>query len=169
MRQLIEDLLAYSRVARRPAEFALTDCQAICARAIEGLRAAIEESAAVVTYGPLPALLADPARLSQLFSNLIGNALKFRAEQPPHVHISADRKGSEWLFAVRDNGIGIDPAHAEKIFEIFQRLHGKQQYPGTGVGLALCKMIVQSHGGRIWVESQPGQGATFYFTLPARS
>ncbi|HYM38510.1 MAG TPA: ATP-binding protein [Nitrospiraceae bacterium] len=166
MKQLIDDLLTYSRIARRAPEFAPTDCQSVYQRSLENLHAAVQESGARVTCDPLPAVVGDESRLGQLFTNLIGNAIKFRGQSPPQVHVSARQRDSEWVFSVHDNGIGIDPAHAEQIFEIFQRLHGKDEYPGTGLGLAVCKKIVESHGGRIWVESEPGRGATFCFTIP---
>jgi light-regulated signal transduction histidine kinase (bacteriophytochrome) len=121
-----------------------------------------------VTFDPLPTVKADPTQLVQLFQNLIGNALKFRKkEEPPRVHVSARREGEEWVVSVRDNGIGIKPEYHEKIFVIFQRLHTRQKHPGTGIGLALCKRIVERHGGRVWVESEEGKGATFSFTIPA--
>jgi two-component system, chemotaxis family, sensor kinase Cph1 len=119
-----------------------------------------------VTHDLLPTVVADDTQLTQLFQNLISNAIKFRGDQPPRVHLSAARNENEWVFAVRDNGIGVDPEYADRIFVIFQRLHTSADYPGTGIGLALCKKIVERHGGRIWVDSHPGQGATFYFTLP---
>ena len=133
---------------------------------IAALSAPIAETGARVTYGELPTVLADATQLGQLFQNLIGNALKFCTGVTPEITISAERAGGEWLFRVRDNGIGIDPAYAERIFIIFQRLHSRDEYPGTGIGLAICKKIVERHGGCIRVASQPGQGATFTFSLP---
>ena len=245
MRGLINDLLAYSRLGTRGKDFELTDCEAVFERVIANLKTAIEESGAVMTHDALPAVMADDAQLGQLFQNLIENAIKFRNEAPPHIHVSAtsiaecgnvlkplgamrnaecgmnrmqntecgecsqaDRRnvlkptgamrneglvqsnvlnsalrnpcpvkreayftGAQsafedgWLFSVRDNGIGIDQEYAERIFEIFQRLHTREEYPGTGIGLAICKKIVDRHGGHIWVESEPGKGSTFYFTI----
>ena len=127
---------------------------------------AIEESSAVITHDPLPTVLADPTQLGQVLLNLVGNAIKFRGDEPPVIRVGATRADDEWSFSVRDNGIGIDPQHAGRVFVIFQRLHGRKDYPGSGIGLAICKKIVERHGGRIWLESQPGQGATFYFTIP---
>jgi PAS domain S-box-containing protein len=168
MQALINDLLAYSRVGTRAVEFAPTDCNAVVDQVIADLGAAIEDQRAVVTRGDLPTVQADTMQLSQLFQNLIGNAIKFHGERPPRVDVAAERQGQDWLFAVRDNGIGIDPEYADRIFIIFQRLHSRAEYPGTGIGLAICKKIVERHGGRIWLESKVGEGTTFYFTLPAK-
>ena len=174
MQRLINDLLAYSRVGTRGKPFETTYCEVVIDQALDNLRLAIEKSGAVITHDPLPTVMADDAQLAQLFQNLIGNAIKFHGDQPPRIHVSA-QKTSEvsetsevWQFSVRDNGIGIDPQYYERIFVIFQRLHGKEEYPGTGIGLAVCKRIVERHGGRIWVESEPGEGSTFYFTIPTR-
>ncbi len=165
MQTLIKDLLAYSRVGTYGKTFKPTDCKAAFNRTLTNLQAAIEESSAVVTHDPLPILMADASQLVQLFQNLIGNAIKFRSEEPPRVHISAEQKGNEWIFSVQDNGIGIDPKYTKDIFTIFQRLDSSRNYSGTGIGLALCKKIVERHGGRIWVDSEQGRGSTFYFTI----
>ena len=167
MQTLINDLLAYSRVGTLGKEFEPTDCAAVFDLALANLKMAIEESGAVVIHGPLPTVMADKLQFGQLLQNLIGNALKYHGAEPPRVHVAAEQKGNEWVFSVRDNGIGIDPQYADRIFVIFQRLHTREEYSGTGIGLAICKKIVERHGGRIWVESQLGSGATFYFTIPA--
>ena len=167
MQRLINDLLIYSRLGTRGKEFAPVDTDAVLAEVLADLAAAIEEGGAAVTHDPLPTVQGDPSQLGQLFLNLVANAIKFRGEAAPRVHVSARREGAEWLFSVRDNGIGIAPEYTDRIFVIFQRLHNRTEYPGTGIGLAICKKIVERHGGRIWLESQPGQGATFFFTLPA--
>jgi PAS domain S-box-containing protein len=167
MQKLISDLLAYSRVGTRGKEFAPTDCERVLGGVLADVRTSVEESGAVITHDPLPTLVVDGSQLGQVFQNLIGNAIKFRNEKPPHIHISAQRDDGQWVFSVRDNGIGIDPKYAERIFVIFQRLHNREDYPGTGIGLAVCKKVVERHGGRIWVESKPGDGATFYFTISA--
>ena len=168
MQELIKDLLEYSQVGTKSKEFKPADCSLILNKAISNLKVSIEENGAVVTHDSLPIVMADTSQLSSLFQNLIGNAINFRASEAPGIHISAQRKGDEWLFSVSDNGIGIDPKFADKIFDVFQRLHSSEEYPGTGIGLAICKKIVEHHGGRIWVESEPGKGATFYFTIPER-
>lgn len=166
LQTLIRDLLSYSRVGRT----ALTSERIgldECARAsLDNLRAALEENTASVEIGPLPTVQGQRSQLIQLFQNLIGNAVKYHGEDPPQVRISAERCGDEWLFAVQDNGIGIDPRFHEQVFELLRRLHSRSEYSGTGIGLAICKKIVENHGGRIWVESEAGRGATFWFTLP---
>jgi len=166
MKQLIHDLLELSRVSTRAKPFALTNLATVFASAVANLQPTVQESGALVSCGPLPTILADATQMTQLLQNLLGNALKFRSQQRLEIHVAAESQQGQWLFSVRDNGIGIDPQFTERIFVIFQRLHTRQEYPGTGLGLALCKKIVERHGGRIWVESQPGQGATFYFTIP---
>ena len=167
MQQLIADLLTFSRVGTRGAPLVPTGMQAVYESALASLRAALDESNATVTSDPLPTVVADAGQLAQLLTNLLGNALKFRGDLPPHVHVSARRAGRMWTITVQDNGIGIAPEYFERVFVIFQRLHSREEYPGTGVGLAICKRIVERHGGRIWVESTPAQGARFSFTLPA--
>jgi light-regulated signal transduction histidine kinase (bacteriophytochrome) len=166
MKQLIEDLLAYSRVGTKGADFRTVSASDALRRALFNLRTGIEEAGAVVTHDPLPMLPADEVQLTQLLQNLIGNALKFRSPSVPRIHVSTKQKDHEWEFEVRDNGIGIEPQYFERIFMVFQRLHNKGEYPGTGIGLAICKKVVERHGGRIWVESRPGAGSSFYFTLP---
>jgi PAS domain S-box-containing protein len=167
MQRLIEDLLAYSRAGARGVALAQTDTNAALEAALTSLKLRIDESKASVTHDPLPTVLADAGQLEHLFLNLISNALKFRGAEPLRVHISAARDDGGWRFGVRDNGIGIDPQYFERIFVIFQRLHSREQYSGTGIGLAIAKKIVQRHGGRIGLESEPGRGTTFFFTLPA--
>jgi PAS domain S-box-containing protein len=167
MWNLVNDLLTYSRVGMRNNELEPTDSDTILAQSVNDLKVAIEESGALVTHDPLPVVMADRSQLEQLFRNLIGNAIKFRGSEPPCVHISASRNGNGWTFSVRDNGIGIAPEYSDRIFVIFQRLHSREKYAGTGIGLAVCKKIVERHGGRIWVKSDLGKGATFYFILPA--
>jgi PAS domain S-box-containing protein len=168
MKELIDDLLEFARVGTRGKPFTPTDCVVVFDHVLAYLRPAILERGARVTRGSLPTVLADATQLTQVLQNLVGNALKYCGPRPPEVHVTAERLEGLWRFAVRDNGIGIDPQFAERIFVIFQRLHTRDEYAGTGIGLALCKKIVERHGGRIWVESQPEQGATFYFTLPDR-
>ena len=166
MQILINDLLAYSRVGTRGEALAPTDTRSVFDVACANLMRAIEDSGAEVTSGELPSVLGDQSQLVQLFQNLLSNAIKFRrSEGPVKVHVGAERRDGEWLFSVRDNGIGMEPQYLERIFIIFQRLHVKGEYSGTGIGLAICKKIVERHGGKIWVESEPGKGSTFYFTL----
>jgi light-regulated signal transduction histidine kinase (bacteriophytochrome) len=167
MSALIKDLLALSRVDFQAKEFAPADLNAELRRTLFNLKTAIEESLAHVTYDSLPVVRGDPILLAHLLQNLITNAIKFRGSRPPEIHIGCEHNGNQWLFSVKDNGIGIDIKYAEKIFLIFQRLHNGQDYPGTGIGLAMCKKIVELHGGKIWMESELGKGSTFYFTLPA--
>lgn len=168
MQQLINDLLEYSRVDANEREFTSTDCEAIFNQVLINLQVAIEENLAEITHDQLPTIVAHPIQLGQVFQNLIGNAIKFRSETTPRIHISAVYNKAAWCFSIRDNGIGIDPEYAERVFVIFQRLHSRGGYAGTGLGLAICKKIIESHRGRIWVESQVGQGATFFFTIPVR-
>jgi two-component system sensor kinase len=167
MRTLIKDLLTYSRVGRTGNPFQSINCNNVVDQALANLSLRIEETEAKVTRDELPAVHGDPTQLLQLFQNLIGNAIKFRGERQPHVHITAEREDSKWLFKIRDNGIGMEPENYERVFLIFQRLHNRESYAGTGIGLAVCKKTVEQHGGQIWVESELGQGSTFYFTLPA--
>ncbi len=166
MQTMIEDLLTFSRLGRAGTQRIAIDCEEVLHKALSNLAGAVEESGAVTHYENLPVVVADPSLLLQLFQNLIGNAIKFRSAEPPRIDMSACKKGNEWVFAVRDNGIGISPEYAENIFAIFRRLHTRQEYPGNGLGLAICKKVVEHHGGRIWVESEPGHGSIFKFTLP---
>jgi len=165
MQVLIKDLLEYSQVSTKGRKLKPMDSSLAVAQALVNLKTAIEESGAVVTHDALPIVMADSSQLSRLFQNLIGNSIKFCREEPPEIHISAKQKENGWVFSIKDNGIGINPQNSERIFAIFQRLHG-YEYPGTGIGLALCRKIVERHGGRIWAESELGKGATFYFTIP---
>jgi len=169
MQKLINDLLSWSRAGARTTPFEPTDCHSVLQEAIANLGIAIRENDATITHDDLPTVLGNPAQVRQLFQNLIGNAIKFRSEQAPRIHVSAEEKENEWVFFVRDNGIGIDPQYKDRIFVIFQRLHSRGDYPGTGIGLAICRKIIQRHGGRIWVESELGKGSTVYFTMPIRA
>ena len=166
MQKLINGLRTYSYVDRRGRPFESTSCDTVLEQALTNRRETIEKSGAVITRESLPIVMADTSQLVQLFEKLIGNAIKYRKEESPRIHISAQQKENEWIFSVQDNGIGIAPDYQECIFVIFQRLHKKEEYSGNGVGLAICKRIVERHGGRIWVESEPGKGSTFYFTIP---
>jgi signal transduction histidine kinase len=166
MQSLIEDLLHLSRVGSEGKSFELLDCHDVLGEALSMLERSISERRAIITHSPLPKLEADRAQLVQLFQNLIDNAIKYCPNETPTVHIEASRAGRNWIFSLKDNGIGLAPDHTERIFQIFQRLHTRDEYPGTGIGLALCKKIVELHGGRIWVESEVGKGSTFRFTIP---
>jgi light-regulated signal transduction histidine kinase (bacteriophytochrome) len=166
MKNLINDLLIYSRVDTQPRDFVLVDYQKALDEAEKFLEVSIKEADASITHDPLPKIKGDEQIIVQLFQNLIGNAIKYRSERQPEIHIGAKRENSHWLFSVRDNGIGIESQYLERIFIIFQRLHDRTQYPGTGIGLAICKKAVELHGGRIWAESEVGKGTTFYFTIP---
>ena len=166
MRDLINDLLNYARVGRQTLSLSRVDCARVLEEALADLAPTLKENQALVIRRDLPVLIADAGRLAQVFRNLITNAVRFRSKEPPRMEVSAERVGDMWSFAVRDNGIGIEPRHHDRIFVIFQRLHGRER-PGTGIGLAICRKIVEMHGGRIWVESELGKGATFRFTLPA--
>lgn len=168
METIINDLLTYSRVGTeaRPPEH--TDCGAVLANVLANLALAIKESGAQVTHATLPVVDVDPSQLTQVFQNLIANAIKFRASQPPCIHISADFHEEVWTLSIADNGIGIDPQYFDRIFEVFERLHTREEYHGNGIGLAICKKIIERHGGRLWVESQPDQGSIFRFSLPTK-
>lgn len=166
MKQLIHDLLEYSRVTTKGKNFNSVDCNKILEVVLKNLRIQIEHNKAVIKSTGLPVIMADDTQMIQLFQNLISNAIKFKQQIPPEIHVSAVLKNNFWLFSFRDNGIGIDPTFRERIFIIFQRLHEKSEYPGTGIGLSVCKKIVQRHGGDIWVESELHKGSTFYFTVP---
>lgn len=169
MQTLIHDLLAFSRVGRQGLTLKNTDCNTVVEAVTRNLQAAIEESGAVITHDGLPVLVADGSQLQQLFQNLIANGIKFRGSDKPVIALRAEQKPGEWLFTVSDNGIGIAPEDAQTVFVIFQRLHTRAEYPGNGIGLSICKKIIEQHGGRIWVESRPGPGTTFKFTLPLAS
>lgn len=166
MQGLINDLLAYSRVGTQGRDFAPFSLEKALDTALKNLQITLAESGAEVTHEPLPQIMGDEGQLVQLLQNLLANALKFRREEAPRLHVSACEKGEELIIGVQDNGIGIEPQYLHRIFIIFQRLYTRQEYAGTGIGLAICKRIVERHEGRIWVESKPGEGSTFYFTLP---
>lgn len=168
MQALIDALLAYSRVTTGASSLVTVDCKDAARRALENLSTAVAESQATVTIADLPTVEGDATQLMQLFQNLIGNALKFRGEEPLHVDVFATHQDGEWRLSVKDNGIGMEPQYLDRIFKIFQRLHTRTEYPGTGIGLAICKKIVERHGGRIWAESTLGSGTTFHFTVPDR-
>jgi light-regulated signal transduction histidine kinase (bacteriophytochrome) len=165
MQTLIRDVLAYSRVDSRSRPFAPTPFLDVFNDAVALLESSIHDAGGKVDCGELPVVMGDRSQLAQLMQNLIGNGLKYHGDQPPHVHVSAERDGNQWTFSVRDNGIGIEPKHHERIFEIFKRLHDQTEYPGTGIGLAVCRRVVTRHGGKIWLESEAGCGSVFHFTL----
>ena len=169
MQRLVQDLLTFSRVGRHGLALESTDCSAVLQTALKNLETAIQESSAIVQHTQLPVLVADSSQMAQVFQNLIGNAIKFHGSEPPRIRVSAEISGKEWVFSVADRGIGIAPEHAESVFEVFRRLHTDAEYPGNGIGLSICKKIVEQHGGRIWVESEVGYGSTFRFTLPTKT
>ena len=166
MKDLIDDLLTFSRLNTEAKEFELIDLENALGDVLLNLKASIEENNVTITHDLLPIIKVDSSQIRQLFQNLITNAIKFHDKEPPKIHISAEDSGKEWLFCVRDNGIGIDRENQEKIFNVFNRLHTREEYEGTGIGLSIAKRIVNRHGGQIWVESEPGKGANFYFTIP---
>ena len=167
MQGLIQDLLAYSRSGSSSKAVRKISSESALSEALRNLHATIEESGAIVTHDALPSIITDDTQLALVFQNLVGNGIKYRGVEVPRVHITATKNGGkEWIFSVRDNGLGIEPQYFERIFILFQRLHGRQEFKGTGIGLAICKKIVERLGGRIWVESQPEEGSTFYFSLP---
>jgi len=169
MQKLVQDLLAFSRVGRQGMALESTDCNTVLEVALSNLKVAIQESGAVIRHGLLPVVMADVSQLVQVFQNLIGNAIKFRGSQPTLIQVNAEATAKEWIFSVRDNGIGIAPQQTENVFVIFRRLHTRAEYPGNGIGLSICKKIVEQHGGRIWVTSEPGCGSNFQFTLPIKA
>ena len=169
MQKLIDDLLEYSRVSSRGQKFEVCDCNRILEEVMANLQGVIHKNKASLSYSLMPVVMGDNSQLVQLFQNLISNAIKYHGDEPPVIEITSLNQNEYWLFAVRDNGIGIDPKYFSRIFQIFQRLHTQEAYSGTGIGLAICQKILARHGGKIWVESELGQGATFYFTLPQRS
>ncbi len=167
MQSLIKDLLSYSRAGRDGAAVELVDMNEVFEHSVHGLAKLIEETDAGVTKGNLPSVMGDPTQFSQVMQNLIENSIKYRSDAKPIIHVSAEKKSNKWVFAVHDNGIGFDPQHSERIFQVFQRLNRRDENAGSGIGLAVAKKIVERHGGNIWAESTPGQGATFFFALPA--
>jgi signal transduction histidine kinase len=169
MQKLVQDLLAFSRVGRQGLALENTDCNVALQEALKNLEAAIQESAAMVEPAQLPLLVADSSQVVQVFQNLIGNAIKFRGSEPPLIRVGAELIGKEWVFSVADNGIGIAPEHGDSVFVVFRRLHTRAEYPGNGIGLSICKKIIEQHGGRIWVESEVGHGSTFRFALPSKT
>jgi light-regulated signal transduction histidine kinase (bacteriophytochrome) len=165
MQDLINDLLEYSRVGTENKEPESIYCEVILNKVLSGIKTVIKENDATISHDHLPEVMADSTQIGQVFQNLIINGIKFHGEETPKIHISAEKKENYWVFSVQDNGLGIDPQYSERIFEIFKRLNKREDYPGTGIGLPICKKIIERHGGRIWVESELGKGSTFYFTL----
>ncbi len=165
LKSLISDLLEYSKVGTSNKEFASVEMELMFARVLETFQPVIDDCRGLITHDPLPVVMGDSEQMVQLLSNLIDNSVKFRGNEPPRIHVGARQLSEKWLFFVRDNGIGIDPQYTERVFVIFQRLHSRDDYPGTGIGLAISRKIIERHGGHIWVDSEPGKGATFYFTL----
>lgn len=168
MESLISDLLDYSRVISQTRPMVTIDTGTAVKTAIGNLSSSIADSGAVITVDPLPAITGDLIQITMVFQNLLSNAIKFHGKKHPVVHIGSEKEGGSWVFSVRDNGVGIDPEYHDKIFEIFQRLHASREYEGTGIGLAICKRVIERHGGKIWVESELGKGSTFYFMIPVR-
>jgi light-regulated signal transduction histidine kinase (bacteriophytochrome) len=166
MRQLIADVLSFSQVGRTPLKLQSVDCGSLVLQVQARMLEQINTKGARIQVGPLPQVRAEPVLLAQVFQNLLSNALKFTTKGRPLVELGAEPEPAGWRLWVRDNGIGIDPSHFEKLFKLFRRLHGRDEYPGSGLGLSICKKIIERHGGRIWLESRPGKGSTFYFTLP---
>jgi light-regulated signal transduction histidine kinase (bacteriophytochrome) len=167
MQALINDLLSYSRVGRAELHLIQAPLEDILKGTMDDLQVLIKENQAEISHDPLPTLKVNPYQMGQLLQNLITNAIKFHGDHPPRIQLAARQEGREWVISVRDEGIGFDPEYAEGIFKVFKRLHAQGEYPGTGIGLAICKRIVERHGGRIWAESEPDRGSTFYFTIPA--
>jgi light-regulated signal transduction histidine kinase (bacteriophytochrome) len=169
MKEMINGLLDYSRVKTHGKPFAAVNCETVIENALADLQIVVEENKAVITHDPLPVIAADEAQLAEVFQNLLRNAIRFRKkDELPRIHVSGRKEGGEWLFSFRDNGIGIEPQYKDSLFVMFRRLHGRGEYPGTGIGLAVCKRIVERHGGRIWVESEYGKGSAFNFTIPVK-
>ena len=166
MRRLLDDLWGFSRVATQAHRFLPADTTTVLDEALFNLQAAIDENQAEVSRDALPSVVCDATQLMQLFQNLIGNAIRYRSDESPKIHIGCAEESAEWKFYVQDNGVGVDPRHQDRIFQVFQRLYAEHEIPGSGIGLAICKRIVERHGGRIWVESQPNEGSVFCFTLP---
>jgi light-regulated signal transduction histidine kinase (bacteriophytochrome) len=166
MKALIDDLLEYSRIDAKGRDFTPVDMEKVVTRTLEMLRVSIEENKAEIGVDPLPSVIAEESQMLQVMQNLISNSIKFHGEERPKIRVSATPGSGEWIFSVKDHGIGLSMEYSERIFQMFQRLHTREKFPGTGVGLAIVKKIVERHGGRVWVESEEGKGATFFFTIP---